>query len=160
MDNKDINEFSIEELFSQDTNYLIPIYQRNYAWTKTEVEQLVMDILDFSEKKSTQNYYIGSLIVFEKEVNNKRVFETIDGQQRLTTISILLSVLKNEYKDPDFIFNRLLNYESREISTRTLHQIYNGNIEIENLNPSMENAYKTIRHYLKKLNDSSKIKNF
>ena len=69
MDNKDINEFSIEELFSQDTNYLIPIYQRNYAWTKTEVEQLVMDILDFSEKKSTQNYYIGSLIVFEKEVN-------------------------------------------------------------------------------------------
>lgn len=160
MDNKDINEFSIEELFSQDTNYLIPIYQRNYAWTKTEVEQLVMDILDFSEKKSTQNYYIGSLIVFEKEVNNKRVFETIDGQQRLTTISILLSVLKNEYKDPDFIFNRLLNYESREISTRTLHQIYNGNIEIENLNPSMENAYKTIRDYLKKFNDSSKIKNF
>lgn len=160
MDNKDINEFSIEELFSQETNYLIPIYQRNYAWTKTEVEQLVMDILDFSEKKSTQNYYIGSLIVFEKEVNNKRVFETIDGQQRLTTISILLSVLKNEYKDSDFIFNRLLNYESREISTRTLHQIYNGNIEIENLNPSMENAYKTIRDYLKKFNDSSKIKNF
>ena len=33
MDNKDINEFSIEELFSQETNYLIPIYQRNYAWT-------------------------------------------------------------------------------------------------------------------------------
>lgn len=160
MDNKDINEFSIEELFSQETNYLIPIYQRNYAWTKTEVEQLVMDILDFSEKKSTQNYYIGSLIVFEKEVNNKRVFETIDGQQRLTTISILLSVLKNEYKYSDFIFNRLLNYESREISTRTLHQIYNGNIEIENLNPSMENAYKTIRDYLKKLNDHIKIENF
>ena len=75
MANEEINEFSIEKLFSQETNYLIPINQRNYAWTKTEVEQLVMDILDFSEKKSTQNYYIGSLVVFEKEVNSKRVLE-------------------------------------------------------------------------------------
>ncbi|MDN5046622.1 DUF262 domain-containing HNH endonuclease family protein [Aliarcobacter butzleri] len=160
MDNKEIHEFSIKELFSQDTNYLIPIYQRNYAWTKTEVEQLVMDILDFSEKKSTQNYYIGSLVVFEKEVNSKRVFETIDGQQRLTTISILLSVLKNEYKYLDFTLKRLLNYESREISTTTLHRIYNGDIGVENLNPRMESAYKTIRDYLKKLNDHIKIENF
>lgn len=160
MANEEINEFSIEKLFSQETNYLIPIYQRNYAWTKTEVEQLVMDIFDFSEKKSTQNYYIGSLVVFEKEVNSKRVFETIDGQQRLTTISILLSVLKNEYKYSDFTFNKLLKYESREISTTTLSYIYNGDIDVENLNPSMENAYKTIRDYLKKLNDYTKIENF
>jgi len=160
MSNKEINEFSIREIFVQDDSYLIPIYQRNYAWTKIEVEQLVMDILDFSEKKSTQNYYIGSLVVFEKEVNRKKVFETIDGQQRLTTISILLSVLKNEYKYLDFTFNRLLNYESREISTATLNYIYNGNIDIENLNPSMENAYKTINDYLKKLDDKTKIKSF
>jgi hypothetical protein len=119
-----------------------------------------MDIFDFSEKKSTQNYYIGSLVVFEKEVNSKRVFETIDGQQRLTTISILLSVLENEYKYSDFTFNKLLKYESREISTTTLSYIYNGDIDVENLNPSMENAYKTIRDYLKKLNDYTKIENF
>jgi len=149
--NEKIKEFSIQELFrfNENDKYLIPIYQRNYAWTKTEVEQLVMDINDYSNKNSDSIYYIGTLVVFEKEVDGKKVFETIDGQQRLTTISILLSVLKNEYKDDMLKFNHLLKYESREISTDTLKYIYEGNLEVENLNSAMENAYKTIKNYLK-----------
>lgn len=157
--NEEIKEFSIQELFDGNDEYLIPIYQRNYAWTKTEVEQLVMDIHGYSNKE--QNYYIGTLVVFEKAVNNKKVFETIDGQQRLTTLSILLSVLKNEYKDAELKFNHLLKYESREISTDTLKYIYEGNLEVENLNPTMENAYKTIKNYLKNnIKDIGKFKDY
>ena len=157
--NEEIKELSIKTLFDENDEYLIPIYQRNYAWTKTEVEQLVMDIHGYSNKE--QNYYIGTLVVFEKVVNNKKVFETIDGQQRLTTLSILLSVLKNEYTDSNLTFNSLLKYESREISTDTLKYIYQGNLEIENLNPGMKNAYKTIKNYLKNnLKDIDKFKDY
>jgi uncharacterized protein with ParB-like and HNH nuclease domain len=147
--NEEIKELSIKTLFEEEKiEYLIPIYQRNYAWTNAEVEQLVMDIHSYSNKE--QNYYIGTLVVFEKVVNDKKVFETIDGQQRLTTLSILLSVLKNEYyKNSQFAFKHLLRYESREISTDTLKYIYEGNLELENLNSAMENAYKTIKNYLK-----------
>jgi len=156
-----INELSIKKLFNENDEYLIPIYQRNYAWTKTEVEQLVMDINDYSNKNSNSIYYIGTLVVFEKEVDGKKVFETIDGQQRLTTLSILLSVLKNEYKDTELKFNHLLKYESREISTNTLKYIYKGNLEKENLNPAMENAYKIIKNYLKNnIKDINKFKEY
>lgn len=96
--NEEIQEFSIGKLFEDTSSYMIPIYQRNYAWTKSEVEQLIIDIHDYSLKNPNINYYIGSLVVFEKNINGKKIFETIDGQQRLTTLSILLSVLKNEYK--------------------------------------------------------------
>ena len=151
LNDKMIVELSIEELFKNDDSYLIPIYQRNYAWGKSEVEQLVTDINDYSRNNNDKPYYIGTLVVFQRNVSGKIVFETIDGQQRLTTLSILLSVLKNEFKN-DFEFNHLLKYESREISTNTLNYIYNGNIEkLENLNPAMENAYKVFKKYLKNI---------
>lgn len=149
--NESINEFSIVELFNKNDSYLIPTYQRNFAWTKAEVEQLVMDINDYSKKNIDKNYYIGTLVVFQREGIGKRVFETIDGQQRLTTLSILLSVLKNEFNN-EIKFNHLLKYESRETSTNTLMYIYEGKVENqENLNPTMENAYKIIKQYLKNL---------
>jgi len=152
--NEDIQEFSVKKLFKGDASYLIPIYQRSFAWGKGEVEQLVRDIDDFAKDndKKNKSYYIGTLIVFERESDGKKIYETIDGQQRITTLSILLSVLKNEFK-LDIDFRHLLKYESREISTKTLHYIYNGDIEEENLNPAMENAYKVLKHSLSKINN-------
>lgn len=152
MENSNIKELTIEELFGQNDNYQIPVYQRNYAWTKVEVEQLVIDINDYAKNKNDNIYYIGTLVVYEREVNGIKVFETIDGQQRLTTLSILLSALKNQFKQ-NIEFRHLLTYESRELSKDTLKHIYNGTIEKqENLNPIMENAYKTIKNSLKSIN--------
>ena len=92
-------ELKINQLYNH--NYTIPIYQRNYAWGVSEVNQLIQDIVDSSTRRNVSNehinYYIGTLVVFEREQENKTVFETIDGQQRLTTLSILLSAIKNEY---------------------------------------------------------------
>lgn len=149
MENSNIKELRIEELFGQDDNYQIPVYQRNYAWTKVEVEQLVVDINDYAKNKKDNIYYIGTLVVYEKEINGKKVFETIDGQQRLTTLSILLSVLKNKFNQR-VDFKHLLTYESRELSKNTLKHIYKGTIEKqENLNPTMESAYRTLNNALK-----------
>lgn len=111
-----------------------------------------MDINDYSKEKN-QNYYIGTLVVFEKE---RGEFETIDGQQRLTTLSILLSVLKNEF-NMDISFKHLLSYESREISTKTLEYIYKGEIsDKENINSFMEDAFKNLKNILSKQVENTK----
>lgn len=92
MGNSTIGALDLRYLLGKD-NYIIPIYQRNYAWGKTEIAQLIRDIKDFFENKNEApaNYYIGSLVCFKRENGD---FELIDGQQRHTTLSLINAVLK------------------------------------------------------------------
>ena len=55
------DELNVDNVF-ENVNYVIPIYQRNYAWRKDEIEQLLMDIDDLDETNSSK-YYLGSLVV-------------------------------------------------------------------------------------------------
>lgn len=97
MNDKQPKYYSIKELFSSD-DYVIPIYQRNYEWSEPQITQLIQDIVDYILKsKDTANkpkYYIGSLIAYERKLDGSVIYETIDGQQRLTTLIILLNVIK------------------------------------------------------------------
>lgn len=102
-------EFGITKVF-EETEYVIPIYQRNYAWKKDEIEQLLTDICD-----STGRYCLGSLIVNRLQANT---YEVIDGQQRLTTLYLLLSFLND-----DSIKEKSLRFEAREKSNKTLRKI-------------------------------------
>lgn len=71
--------------------YVIPLYQRAYAWTDTEIEQLIDDILEHSGNR----YYVGSLVVYKRNSE----YEVIDGQQRLTTLLLLMIELKLPVKN-------------------------------------------------------------
>lgn len=106
-------EFCVENVF-KEVEYVVPIYQRNYAWTKDEIEQLLNDINDVSEDFKGK-YYLGSLIVNQLSANG---FEVIDGQQRLTTLYLLLSFLNH-----DSVNKHSLRFEAREKSNKTLHDI-------------------------------------
>ena len=85
-----LHELSINEIYNvEKAIYEIPIYQRNYAWGQDEISALIQDVYDaYKANKST--YYIGTLVTFHKGDN---IYEVIDGQQRLTTIYLLLKVL-------------------------------------------------------------------
>ena len=167
---KDIQPLKIKELFSSNDEYTIPIYQRNYAWQKAQIEQLIQDIVDFAKIKTNipsekkKSYYIGTLVVFERKENNKTIYETIDGQQRLTTLSILLSVLKNHFvenlKDKNFILNHLLSYESRKSSNRTFKTIYNHTNFTDDCNSTMKNAYEIINAKLNTIKDNNELNIF
>lgn len=89
-----IAQLTVKEFLSKD-KYVIPIYQRNYDWGEREALQLLEDISDYAKNNNSQNYYIGSAVVFVRTVSGETYFETIDGQQRLTTLTILASLLKN-----------------------------------------------------------------
>ena len=106
-------EFCVTNVF-KEIEYVIPIYQRNYAWTKDEIEQLLNDINDASDDFKGK-YYLGSLIVNQRGAN---VFEVIDGQQRLTTLYLLLSFLNF-----DSVGKNSLRFEAREKSNKTLQDI-------------------------------------
>ncbi|MBR6022536.1 MAG: DUF262 domain-containing protein [Kiritimatiellae bacterium] len=71
--------------------YTIPLYQRNFAWRTEEIHQLLQDIHEACRKNPEGNYYIGSLVVMKRHNGD---YEVIDGQQRLTVISLIAILLK------------------------------------------------------------------
>ena len=128
MNHNSIQQYTIKELFSSDNNYVIPIYQRDYAWENSEITQLIQDIVDCKKYRGSQPYYIGTLIVYERNKNNKTVFEVIDGQQRLTTLTILLSFIKANKKYSELNWYKKLNldFDNRKKSTNALEYIFNN----------------------------------
>ncbi|WP_044470425.1 DUF262 domain-containing protein [Mannheimia massilioguelmaensis] len=86
MKNSQVKTLKVKDLCNDD-KYIVPIYQRNYAWGKDEIELLIQDILEAQSKDKDKNYYIGSLVVSKR----KDSYEVIDGQQRLTTLKLLLA---------------------------------------------------------------------
>jgi hypothetical protein len=153
-----IETFNIESLFKSEDIYSIPIYQRNYAWESKEIEQLIIDIVDYAKSHSDKNYYIGTLVVSEDNKNN---WSTIDGQQRLTTLNILTSVLKNEFKNHIDLswYNKLkLGFASREKSKLSLEASFNGKFENELIYESnIKEAYSICKNMLLKLESTQGI---
>lgn len=80
-----------QTLFDTDAQYIIPRYQRAYAWEDKEIIQLIDDIYSI---ESSENYYIGSLVV--SKIDNTERYEVVDGQQRLTTLYLILQYLVAE----------------------------------------------------------------
>lgn len=80
------NEYTLSKIFSSDFEYHIPGYQRPYAWTAVETGILFDDLYDFFQKESVDDYFLGSIVLIKDE--DKPYAEVIDGQQRLTTLSI------------------------------------------------------------------------
>lgn len=147
-----IDQLSVQRLLEGDARYRIPMYQRNYAWDEGEITQLIQDVIDYSKKE--QHYYIGTLVVFErKDVSGATIYETIDGQQRITTLSLLVSFLKNEGKNLDVSWYSCLalDFEYREHSQRTFSAIFDNQTDTlpsEHINSAILNGYRIIQKVL------------
>lgn len=90
-------EYPIEKIFCDDFVFSIPLYQRPYAWETEQAEALLDDLLDFlgdgnTPIDETSPYFLGSIVLIKSDDSTKA--EVVDGQQRLTTLTILLSVLR------------------------------------------------------------------
>ena len=84
---KDADVLSVENIFKD--KYIIPLYQRNFAWGEEQISRLLQDIYE-SMCSGDEHFYIGSLIVLQR---GNGELEVIDGQQRLTMLSILSGIL-------------------------------------------------------------------
>jgi len=75
-------------LEGSDKHFVIPVYQRNYDWKKEQCKQLFDDLIDVS--KNDRTHFLGSIVSIYHDDGDDREYLIIDGQQRLTTLSLLL----------------------------------------------------------------------
>lgn len=136
-DNKTINQIFRDS----DAFYHMPIYQRPYSWDKERVEQLWFDIVEAfknNQEDSTldSNYFLGSIVV----VKNAKGFEVVDGQQRLTTLTILFCTLRDMGLDIAAKYKALIDacikdaIEDKERLVLTTHLNNQANFEETVLN--------------------------
>lgn len=151
----EIAQLSIRELLNSGVAYVIPMYQRNYAWDEGEITQLIQDVIDYLP--AGRNYYVGTLVVFERTEGKRTIYETIDGQQRLTTLSLLASYLKNKKAcDVSWFQELAIDFDSREHSRQTFSAIFKGQftddpsevLDQQEINTAILNGYRLIKKIL------------
>ena len=82
--------------------FVIPIYQRTYSWHQSQCEQLFEDVVRISQSENIHGHFLGSVVYFQESihtVSDVPKLLVIDGQQRLTTITLLISALAEFIKD-------------------------------------------------------------
>ena len=92
------HEQPISRIFSDDYVFNIPSYQRPYAWTTEQARELFEDLTGFMQSSGGSvaempPYFLGSIVLIKQEANPQS--DVVDGQQRLTTLTILLSVIRD-----------------------------------------------------------------
>lgn len=129
-------------IFDTDMEYIIPLYQRAYAWEDRQLIQLIEDIDDVAEDA---NYYIGSLIVSQQSGR----YEVVDGQQRLTSLYLLLNCLGIKTKPT-------LTFACREKSNYTLINIEElllenrSKLDMDRIEVGIQRGIKILSHELGK----------
>jgi len=116
MANKENLNKSIAEIFKAE--YIIPLYQRNFAWREEQISRLLCDIYESFKTNPKGNYFIGSLVVRKRRDDT---YEVIDGQQRLTTLSLIVKIL-GICNEPH------LSYESRPQVEEFFRNFYDGKV--------------------------------
>lgn len=94
------HEHPLKKVFSSDFDFVVPDYQRPYAWGPEQALQLLDDLQDALERGGDDPYFLGSLVLVKPKEDAPQS-DVIDGQQRLTTLSILFSVLRDLAEDDD-----------------------------------------------------------
>ena len=91
------NETKVEDFLSSNkTQFVIPVYQRNYDWKTSQCRQLLDDILEVGTSPKMNAHFIGSVVYVHDDVyTSSRIKEltVIDGQQRLTTLTLIYLAL-------------------------------------------------------------------
>lgn len=163
--NDTVKTISVKDLFNENS-YVIPIYQRNYAWEADQIEQLIEDIdsavvLESENPQGkTLDYFLGSLVV---NILEPGTYEVIDGQQRLTTLYLLKAYLK-AYLGCDSkaylackLNAKALRFSARKKSNQALDYVYSKSqsqqsLELSNNDLYSEeiiNGFKIIEQYFK-----------
>lgn len=90
-------EHNLSKVFNDDYLFEIPVYQRPYAWTTEQVEVLLDDLTDAMDRDNATPYFLGSVVIIKRDGDAKS--QVVDGQQRLTTLTMLLCVLRDMSDD-------------------------------------------------------------
>lgn len=101
--------------------YKIPIYQRGYSWTKSELEEFIEDYKSLlnNDADSSNSHYLGQIVVHKDENDNLYI---IDGQQRITTAVIFFSALREKAGDLVNEINKMPEFELKQELINSIEQ--------------------------------------
>lgn len=137
-------------IFTRGDRYEIPLYQRPYAWGERNIEQLVEDVRDLPDE-GEQYYYLGSLVVWHK---TDGAYEVIDGQQRLTTLYLLLSALGEDVDNGEA---PTLTFSCRDRSRYTLKHLSDldtaAKIDDGMVEESIASGYRLLEQEIAEMSD-------
>lgn len=122
----------LQEIIDGEKQYVIPLFQRPYSWEKSQWELLWNDIIELYDSENSYPHFLGSIVTMQTVSGPEEVtkYLLIDGQQRLTTIFILLVVLRNKANQQD------KNQISAEINERFLVNKFAQNDNYYKLQPT------------------------
>jgi len=123
--------------------YVVPDYQREYVWEERQVNQLMSDVYEEFDNNSNKEYFIGSTVVFK---DKDGCYELIDGQQRTTTLFLIICALKSVYSKWDLdtdtldrmIKDKTVNAVGDSVDKFKLELQYKGSSNILNTISSLE----------------------
>lgn len=164
-------------LFKSDNQYVIPSYQRRYSWGDKQVQELWQDLRNIEDTE--QDHFFGTVVFMSRSgAEAQTAFDIVDGQQRITTVSILLCAIRDHLQEhflEDKVVNRVENIEKslwlhdldeqRQGMRLTLgnldqdsykHLVHSRPDEVEN--EKISNAYEIFRERLDTLNDLDVVK--
>ncbi|EMH42517.1 hypothetical protein HMPREF1431_01047 [Helicobacter pylori GAMchJs106B] len=148
------NDLNLRDILKDELYYQIPIYQRPYQWTGENCEKLLDDLFFNYEDDRESDYFCGSLvlILINEDSKKAKIYDIVDGQQRLSTFILLAKVLATLY-DKD------LNPTSRELLEKSLGDIDGEKRERLHFNAMGLNAKDDFAYALEHFNDSQASKN-
>ena len=157
-----IEQRSVRDIIDKKINFNVPAYQRGYRWNKLNVTDLLDDLLEFIQDDSSGKFYCLQPLVVKKIGENR--YNVIDGQQRLTTIFIILKYLENLLREKNGIDEiYTLCYETRKDSKDFLQNIASKTQDESNQNMDyfcMYQAYEAIKSWFENKNASELLKIF
>jgi len=105
-----VREIAFKAIFNDNLQirYKVPLYQREYAWGRREISQMMTDLWEAFSLNPHRKYYLGTLVVMPEKDGSSSQKAVIDGQQRLTTLSLLAGLMAVRLKTP------VLSFETRE----------------------------------------------
>ena len=141
---------SVRDIIDKKINFTVPSYQRGYRWDERNVKDLLDDLLEFMQDPNSGKFYCLQPLVVKKNIDTNK-YNVIDGQQRLTTIFIILRYLENLLKEENGI-NEIyaIDYETREGSQEFLKEITIKTQDESNENIDyfyMYQAYKAVENW-------------
>lgn len=157
-----IEQRSVRDIIDKKINFNVPAYQRGYRWNKLNVTDLLDDLLEFIQDGSSRKFYCLQPLVVKKIGENR--YNVIDGQQRLTTIFIILKYLENLLKEKNGIDEiYTLCYETRKDNKDFLQNIASKTQDESNQNMDyfcMHQAYGAIKSWFENKNASELLEIF
>ena len=171
---------SLEELFKDQVLYVVPPYQRQYVWGRSQWEQLWSDIFEHysnvrdAEKKGIDiDYYLGPIILMESQDSNTiySQYHVVDGQQRLITLMILFSAIRYyaaQEKGDNFLAEQIDTTLSLKSGEEVIPRIIPSKKDIDNLhmiltkgknlNPPDDNIYRAFLFYKHRIDTHDTIR--